>query len=216
MAGSYIESHDLVVNSELTRSQIRSFSSAVLDVEIAQEEFATVNGQTTLSLRVKAVVDIDDVRKRLKAIADDRLLQERVIRQQSQIRDLEEQVLQQSATLKDASPSSSGALRKERNIVIANIEELQNKKLAAVQRIAEEEDRVQETSKKIKEFIVLKMSRKEVDEILGPPLKSVYVWKGPLFYGELWICLEDRLGSGDYRVMGVGSNTECKPNLLAK
>lgn len=216
MAGVYIRSHDEVLNSELTKSQITSFSSAVLGIEIAKEEFSIANGVTSLAMTVKAVVDIADVRQRLKAIVDDKDLQESIVRRQKQLRDLEEDVRRLSSQLSDAPLRDSIFLRNERNIVLANIEELERKKLAAIKRISDEETSAQETSEKIRRFIVMKMTKKEVDDILGPPLKSVYTWKGPFFYGELWLCFEDRLGSGDYRVSGAGISSECKPNLLAK
>lgn len=216
MAGVYIQSHDVVTNAELTKSQIVSYSAAVLSVETLKEEFKSVNGQSLLTMTVKAEVDTEDVRKRLKAIAEDKQLQERVARQQNQLLDLEARVRQLSSSLNIAALDSAVEMRNERNVVIGNIEELEKKKLAAMRRIAEEEDKARETTGKIREFILLKMTKKEVDEILGPPLKSIYTWKGPFFYGELWVCFEDRLSSGDYRVSGIGSTSECKPNLLAK
>lgn len=216
MAGVYIQSHDQVVNSELTKSQITSYSAAVLGVEVIKEDFGFSNGQGTVTLKVKAIVDLADVRNRLKAIAGDKDLQEKVVQQQNQLRTMEEQVRQLNSKLSDISRDASLPLRKERNVVIGNIEELENKKLAAVQRIAEEERKIAEASEKIRNFIVMKMTKKEVDDILGPPLRSVYRWKGPFFYGELWVCVEDRLGSGEYTVSGAGMSSECKPNLLAR
>lgn len=216
MAGVYIQSHDQVVNSELTKSQITSYSAAVLGVEVIKEEFGFSNGQGTVTLKVKAIVDLADVRNRLKAIAGDKDLQEKIVQQQNQLRTMEEQVRQLNSKLSDISRDASLPLRKERNVVIGNIEELENKKLAAVQRIAEEERKIAEASEKIRNFIVMKMTKKEVDDILGPPLRSVYRWKGPFFYGELWVCVEDRLGSGEYTVSGAGMSSECKPNLLAR
>ncbi len=216
MAGVYIQSHDQVVNSELTKSQITSYSAAVLGVEVIKEDFGFSNGQGTVTLKVKAIVDLADVRNRLKAIAGDKDLQEKIVQQQNQLRTMEEQVRQLNSKLSDISRDASLPLRKERNVVIGNIEELENKKLAAVQRIAEEERKIAEASEKIRNFIVMKMTKKEVDDILGPPLRSVYRWKGPFFYGELWVCVEDRLGSGEYTVSGAGMSSECKPNLLAR
>jgi len=216
MAGVYIQSHDVVTNAELTKSQIVSYSAAILSVETLKDEFKSANGQSLLTMTVKAEVDTEDVRKRLKAIAEDKQLQQRVARQQNQLLDLETRVRQLSSSLNIAALDSAVEMRNERNVVIGNIEELEKKKLAAMRRIAEEEDKAREVTEKIRQFILLKMTKREVDEILGPPLKSIYTWKGPFFYGELWICFEDRLGSGDYRVSGVGATSECKPNLLAK
>lgn len=216
MAGVYIQSHDVVTNSELTKSQIISYSAAVLSVETVQEEFSSTNGQLLLMMKVRATVDTDDVRKRFQMIVEDKQLQDKVARQQDQLRELEAQLRRLSVKLNAAPMDSSAELKKERNILIGDIDELEKKKMAASRRIAEEEDKARELTEKIKGFILLKMTKKEVDEILGSPLRSINIWRGPSFYGELWICFEDYLGTGDYRVSGVGSTKDCKPNLVSK
>ena len=203
MAGSYIQSQTEIENLHLSKDKITAYSAAVLSVEVVKEEFSFSNGRSTLTLTVKADVDTADVKKRLEAIVADKSLQERIAAQQEQIRRLEEQVHQLNTQLNVAPIASSGELRKERNVVIGNIQELENKKMVAVQRITDEADRIRQNSERIRKYIVKMMTEKEVQEILGPPFRKEqggHAW----FYGELWVCFRQPLASGDERVWGAG------------
>lgn len=64
-AGSYIQSQSEVTNFKLSKDQITSYSAVVLSVEIVKEDFGFSNGHNSLTLTVKADVDMADVRKRL-------------------------------------------------------------------------------------------------------------------------------------------------------
>ena len=184
----------------LTKDQISSYSAAVLSVEIVKEQYGVSNGQTTLSLTVKADVDLADVQKRMAAILEDRSLQDRIVAQQRQIGQLQQQVRQLNERLNVAPTNASGELRKERNVVFGNLQELENKKLAAVRAITEK-------TEIIRKYIVRNMTRKEAQDILGNPRATVggAAWN----YGELWVCFT----SYDL-VEGVGDNWQCKPNQL--
>lgn len=190
MAGSYIESSSEVTNFQLTKDQIKTFSAAVLSVEIVKEEFGFNNGQNTLSLTVRALLDLADVQKRLQVIAEDKALQERVTAQQQQIRQLEEEVRDLNLRLNMSPAGSIGKLRKERNIVFGNIEEWENKKMAAVRVIAEKTELV-------RQFIVQNMTMKEVEDILGPPRGHSHPSKNygdnSWNYGSLWIHFTGRV-----------------------
>jgi len=93
-AGSFIQSHSVVENRNLMKDQISSYSAAVLAVEIVKEQYGVTNGQTSLTLTVKADVDSTEVQKHLAAIAADGSLQDRIKAQQRQIGQLERQVQQ--------------------------------------------------------------------------------------------------------------------------
>jgi hypothetical protein len=60
-AGSFTQSQSVVNNVELTKDQITSNSAAVLSVETVKEDVGLSNGQDTLTLTVKADVDMDQV-----------------------------------------------------------------------------------------------------------------------------------------------------------
>lgn len=63
--GVYIESSSEMKGFELTNDQITSYAAAVFRIEILKEEYAVRNGQATLSLTVKADVDVADMKNRL-------------------------------------------------------------------------------------------------------------------------------------------------------
>lgn len=197
-AGTFIESSSEVKNFQLSKDQITSYTAAVLSVETVKEDFSSSNGQNTVTMTVKANVDIADVQKRLAAIVADKGLQEKITVQQQQLKQLEEQMRALNATLSTAPANSSTELRKERNVVLGDIQDLENKKLAAVQRITEKTDL-------IRKYIVRNMTKEEVIGILGQPQKEV----GNYFYGERWVCF-DHIGV----VNGVGLTWLCSSNEL--
>jgi len=203
-AGSFIQSLSVVENMNLTKDQISSYSAAILGVEIVKEQYGVSNGQTTLSLTVKADVDLADVQKRLAAIVMDRGLQDRIAAQQRQIGQLEQQVQQLNERLNVAPANGSGELRKDRNVVFGNLQELENRKLAAVQRITAKTDLIQK-------YIVKNMTKEEVIGILGQPQNATH---RSLFYGERWICFEEK----SWTVIGIGLDDDwtCYHNELGK
>ena len=205
IAGSFIQSSTEVKNFDLTRDQITSYSAAVLSVEIVKEDYSFTNGHNSLTLTVKADVDVADVQKRLAAIVADKSFQGKIEGQQQQIRQLEQQVQALNSRLSVAPVSSSGELRKERNVVFGNIEELENKKLAAANAITEK-------SEIIRRYILQRMTKKEVIEILGKPRATTRIqlaayefymadsWN----YGELWVCFDP-----SSLVRGTGTDHHC-------
>jgi uncharacterized coiled-coil protein SlyX len=205
MAGSFIQSSSEVRNLDLTKDQITSYSAAILSVEIVKEDFAFTNGHNSLTLTVKADVDVADVQKRLEAIVTDKGLQNRIAEQQQQIKQLEQQVQALNTRLSVAPVSSSGELRKERNVVFTNIQELESKKLAAEKAIADK-------SQVVGRYIIPGMTRDEVQGIAGNPRGSyrgqfkefsfhfTEIWN----YGDMWVCF-DRSGL----VAAVGRDRKC-------
>lgn len=189
-AGVYIESVSEVKDFQLTKDKITSFAAAILSVEIVKENFAFENGHNTLTLTVKSDVDGADMQKRMAAIVADKGMQDRIAGQQQQIKQLEQQVQALNSRLSVAPVNASGELRKERNIVFGNIEELENKKLAAVQAITEK-------TELIRRYIVPRMTAKEVQGILGSPRATGHLvvnlrccmdgWN----YGEMWIFFQE-------------------------
>lgn len=189
-AGTFIESSSKIKNFQLSSDQITSYTAAVLSVETVKEDFNSSNGQNTVTMTVKADVDTADVQKRLAAIVADKGLQEKITAQQQQLKQLEEQMRALSATLGTTSANSSFELRKERNIVLGNIQDLENKKVAAVQVI-------EDLTEKVKKYIVQGMTMKEVENILGEPRGyrvserlGLYYKDNSWQYGKLWVNFE--------------------------
>lgn len=206
-AGSFIQTSTEVRNFQLTKDQISSYSAAVLSVEITKEDFGFNNGHNELTITVKADIDVADVQKRLAAIVADKSLQERITAQQQQIQELEQQVQKLNSSLSVAPVGSSRELRKERTVVFGNIQELENIKIAAAQRITAKTDI-------IRRYIIKNMTAEEVLRILGQPQKRVgayYPYYGEAwFYGEKWVCF----GLETLTVKGVSEDSQCYSNEL--
>jgi len=201
-AGSFIQASTEVKNFQLTKDQISSYSAAVLSVEITKEDFGFSDGHNVLTLMVKADVDVADVQKRLAAIVADKGLQGKIEGQQQQIRQLEQQVRALNSRLSVAPVSSTGELRKERSVVFEDLQKLENIKLAALNRMADEKDRIRLNSEKIKKYLIRGMTAEEVMSILGQPYRRDL---NVFFYGELYVCFNTPLGKYDLRLVGVGN-----------
>ena len=207
-AGSFIQSHSLVNNFDLTEDQMMSYSAAVLSVEIVREDVGLNNGQNTLTLTVKTDVDIGQVNTLLAAIVADTSVAERVAQQQQQIRELEGQVQTLNSRLSIATSGAASVLRKDRTVVFENMAELDRIHLVATQRIAREKETIHQKTENILKYILRDMTPQEVLSLVGEPVKKGLFSSSGFglnwYYGELWICFDEPLGLEDWRVEGIG------------
>ena len=207
-AESFIQSQSDVNNFELTKDQITSYSAAVLSVEIVKEDIGFSNGQHTLTLTVKADVDVDQVNHLLAAIVADKNLADRVAQQQQQIRELEGQVQTLNSRVSIATPGATSALRKERTVVFESIAELDRIQLVVTQRIAREKETIHQKTENILKYVLRDMTPQEVVSLVGEPVKKGLFSSSGFglnwYYGELWICFDEPLGLEDWRVEGIG------------
>ena len=207
-AESFIQSQSVVNNFELTKDQMTSYSAAILSVEIVKEEVGVSNGHNTLTLTVKAEVDVDQVDTLLAAIVADKNLADRVAQQQQQIREREEEVQTLNSRLSVAIPGAASELRKERTVVLENIAGLDRMQLVATQRIAREKETIQQKTELILKYILRDMTPQEVLSLVGEPVKKWLFSSSGFglnwYYGELWICFDEPLGLEDWRVEGIG------------
>ncbi len=91
-AGVYIESASEVKNFDLTNDKITSFATAVLRVEDTTEEVGFQQGHMTMTLTLKANVDLAEVRKQLAARQVDASVRDTVVAQQERLKRLEAQL----------------------------------------------------------------------------------------------------------------------------
>jgi hypothetical protein len=226
-AESFIQSQSVVNNFELTKDQMTSYSAAVLSVEVVKEDLGLSNGQTTLTLTVKADVDVDQVNALLAAIVADKSLADRVAQQQQQIHEREEQVQTLNSRLSVAAPSAASELRKERTVVFENIAGLDRMQLTATERIAHEQEIIQQKTEMILKYVLRDMTPQEVLSLVGEPVKKGLFSSSGFglnwYYGELWICFDEPLGLEDWRVEGIGRAGPfpnpirvCSNNLLSQ
>jgi len=93
-AGVYIESASEVKNFDLTKDTITSFAAAVMQVKDSKENFGFENGHMTLTLTIKADVDLKEVHKQLAAgVREDvTAQQERLKRLEAQLEAMQRQI----------------------------------------------------------------------------------------------------------------------------
>lgn len=114
-AGVFIESSAEITNFKLTKDQINSYSAAILSVKVVKEGFGFANGVNTLTLTVKADVDMTAVKKRLAEVVANKELQTKVDAQQQQIRKMERQIQALNEKLGVVPAASNDQIRNERN-----------------------------------------------------------------------------------------------------
>jgi hypothetical protein len=113
--GSYVESLTEVQQYKLTRDEIRSYTSAIVKVEVVSEKIAFEGQSVVINTRVKAEVDADHTKKELQRIAKDKGLQARIKKQQTQIESLESKIRTLQANLDSSSYERSFELREQRD-----------------------------------------------------------------------------------------------------
>lgn len=175
-AGTYIESTTEIKNFQLTRDEIRTFAGAIVKVDIASEEIKFVGESQVILMTVKAGVDIDSFRERVKQIKADRDLESKIKEQQSKIAAMENKIkdFQKQLTTKDLDEVVKA--RRERKEAFERIDELEKIKfdIRAKTRIAVEN-------------VELGMTPEEVVSLVGKPRS---IDGANLNYGSVWIIVE--------------------------
>ena len=105
-AGVYIESASEVKNFDLTKDKITSFAAAVMQVKDTKEEVSFQQGHMTMTLTLKADVDLAEVRKQLAARQLDAGVRERLKHLEAQFEMMQQQQVGQTPGRGSASPPS--------------------------------------------------------------------------------------------------------------
>lgn len=88
-AGVYIESASEVRNFDLTKDKITSFAAAVMQVKNTKESFGFENEHMTMTLKLTAQLDLEEVRKQLAARQVDASMRDDVAAQKERLKRLE-------------------------------------------------------------------------------------------------------------------------------
>ena len=90
-AGVYIESASEVKNFDLTKDKITSFAAAVMQVKDTKEEVSFQQGHMTMTLKLTAQVNLEEVRKQLAARQFDAGVRDDMAAQKERLKRLEAQ-----------------------------------------------------------------------------------------------------------------------------
>jgi polyhydroxyalkanoate synthesis regulator phasin len=113
-AGTYIESQTVVKSYKLTSDEIRAYAAAIIKVEIVSELVEFQNETLIIYMTVRAEVEEEELKKKIREIRSDRALQRKVREQERQLDQLERKIrdLQKKTFL--ANVPGVSEIRKER------------------------------------------------------------------------------------------------------
>lgn len=183
--GVFVSSDTEVSNFRLTKDQIRSYTAAILQVEVVSEQVKFENETMTMFMVVKANVDVAEVRRNLKTIQEDNVLRKKVEAQQRKIAELENRSRGLQKELARSNYEKSIKLRKERNVVFGKLSKAEKIKII-----------IRKATASVSQ-IESGMTTRDVITILGKP-RAVGKCSSSLFYnyGKLWIYFEDHVATG--------------------
>jgi hypothetical protein len=182
-AGTYIESRTEIKNYKLSRDEVSAYSAALLTVETVNEKWEDMS----ITIDVKATVDTDYISKQMAKIKKDTSVQNEIKGQQERILELERAVASMQEKLKSANVTDAEPLKKERNVVVKQIDTLEAKKIEIVERIHKK-------TLNARTLTTIGMSENDVRSLLGEPdgksgaycnrRHYVTVW----YYGHTKVC----------------------------
>jgi hypothetical protein len=175
-AGAYIESNTTIRNYQLAKDEITSYSAALLKIETIKEDWEITGRNMSVTLTVKADVDVSILEKQLAKIRQDKSVQTKIKSQSAKLQELEKTVTYLQKQLGSTHSTNTPVLRKDRNVVFKQIDELEEKKAAIV-------ERVRKRTRDARTLITKGMTRADVVSLIGNPDSKNYtyapgtVWK---------------------------------------
>lgn len=176
-AGTYLESSTEVLNFQLSKDEIKTYTSGILKVEIVSEQFKAIDETLTLFMEVRAEVDLTEISENMKRIKTDKKFAGKIKEQEKQLQSLEEKIriMQQQLSSDDFNKTSK--IRQERKKVFSKIDELERIK-----------NTINSKAQEVAEKIEIGMSTDDVIKLVGQPRKkddclSVLTYN----YGKSWI-----------------------------
>jgi len=173
-AGTYIESLTEVKDARLTKDEVRAYSSALLKVETVKENWKLVGNNMAVILKVKADVDTSHILKQLSKIGKDTSVQKKIVSQQKRLKNLERRVVNLQNQLGKVDAPKAATLRKDRNVIFKQIDELEAKKIAILSKI-------KSATRNVIKLVEKGMTQDEVKSLVGDARSS-----GPLYVGGVW------------------------------
>ncbi len=166
-AGMYIESRTEIRNYRLSSDEVSAYSSALLTVETVAEKWADLS----VTITVKAAVDTEYMKAQISKIREDKVLQREIREQQDKIKNLERAVAGLQEKIESADGTKAEPLRRERTVIVKQIDELESKKIVIVERI-------QNKSRMVQQYITKGMTMNDVRSLLGDADGTVLDYDG--------------------------------------
>ncbi|NDV24708.1 hypothetical protein [Desulfovibrio sp. JC022] len=195
-AGTFISSQTKVVNGKLDKNEINTFTAALVKVKASDEKWnMNKAGAMTVTMKVKATLDMSKLKKQFEAINSDSVAQTKIKEQQRRLNLLEHEVAKLQKHLGQAKGSTASKLRSERNLVFKKIDQLQAKKIAIMEKIKSK-------GANVPELIEYGMHEYEVHSLIGRP-RVTEILLDMENYGKYWIKYDNNhIVSGVYACDG--------------
>lgn len=206
-AGVYIQSHTEVQNLILTRDEIKSYTAALLNVELVREKIVHEGETIAVYMTVKAEIDITDLKEKIIQIKENKPLQERFTKQRLELDDLERRMRNMQRELKSADYEKAIKIRRVRKEVFGKLDALLRIKLE-----------IKRKGTLALEKIEVGMTPNEVINLIGKPraTKSSLMRDPRYNYGIVWVIFQGGVvqclvktgdfskfyGCGTYRLRG--------------
>jgi len=179
-AGVYLESNTEVLNSQLSKDEIKTYTGGILKVEVVSEQFKAVGETLTLFMEVKAEVDLKEVSENLKRVKTDKKFAGKMKEQEKQLQGLEDKIRKMQQQLSNDDFDKTSKIRQERKKVFTKIDDLEQIRHTINSKAQEVADKIE-----------IGMSTEDVFKLVGKPRKKeICLSKMYYNYGKSWIIFE--------------------------
>jgi hypothetical protein len=125
--GTYIESRTEVVNWQLTKDEITTYTAAIVKTTVISENVRLLENKTTaISVSINASVDIGALHKKVEEIRDDSKRREQLKALQAENTRLAKELESISTLLRQNQTSDVSSLRKQREEIFSKMDKNQN------------------------------------------------------------------------------------------
>jgi len=218
-AGSFVSSSPQLRDNSISPEDIKSYIGALVNVEIDKEKFDVFFGSQSLTMTVKAAIDMVPAITTLAIIRSDIELQKKVIKEQRQLKELEGKLNSIQKNLSAENKSESALyIRKNRADILSKMAENSSEVVSEIEKL---QNNLNIISDKVMKNVRNGMTRQELADMLGKHRQSAsYNSSGKSLicqnYGKYWLILDRNIVIGyvpyyDYK----GCNPETVKQLIA-
>ena len=188
-AGTYIESLTEVENLQVTKDEISIYSAAIVKIQTIDEKWKFQNGILSVYMKVKAEIDVDDIKYNLQKIKTNQKLRNELVELRKQLQKKDAEYVELQNKLAVADPSKALSLRKDRNYTLTEMSEIETKYNKVMREVVDRRTRRLNKSvsmgKNMLKYIERDMTYDEVKYILGLPDIGYYYSYSKRRYFEL-------------------------------
>lgn len=195
-AVSFIVNTPQAVDNSISEQEVKSYIGAIVNAAVDKEEFDSSSGSQTLKLSVKAAIDIEPLVTTLAIIRSDVNLQEKVIKEQKQLKELESRLkILQEKIYSESKSESALYLRENRADILAKIADNDSDVVSGIEALL---NNINTISAKVIKNVRNGMTRQELADIMGKYRLAASYNNNikPVFcqnYGKYWVIIENNI-----------------------